>query len=369
MKKIISVIMVCALALAMLSGCSGSSQPAADSGKVYEFVVTNHDAVTSVGQQYVETILGKIAEESGGRIKFVYYPGGSLFGGGEAIDAVKNGSADICWDATSIVTGKFVISEFINLPLNGITCAQMGSKVEQDIIDEIPEAKAELDDFYVIAAHSCSVAPLSTANVKIEAPEDFKNLSIRAAGTVQSNYINMLGAVATSMSTSDVYEALSKGVVAGMTNDWHNIDCFNLYEVVNYIMDTTVNSTSCFLLMNKDKYNALPDDLKAIFDKYSGAYASDMAGYYWDCMRFITGDKAEERGVEIYEPNDQVREFMESPEFAQEMAQWYVEYLNGYGYDGQKIYDQCMEIVSRYADEYADPYASPMALEDWDKAQ
>ena len=386
MKKIIALLLALCMVFALVacggdtSEADGNEAPAADEGgeaaedeggeaaaddTVYEMVVTNHDASTSVGQQYVENVLNQVSEESGGRLKFVYYSGGSLFGAGDAVDAVRNGSADICWNATSISVGVFPIVEFVNLPLNGITCAQMGSKVARDIYNEVDGAAAEFEDFYVFEMQACSGAPISTASKKIETPEDFNGLSIRAAGTVQSNYVNLLGATAISMPPPDVYEAMEKNVVDGMTNDWHNIDCFKLYEVVGACMDVTINTTSCFLLMNKDKYDSLPADLQQLLDKYNN-YASDMAGYYWDCMRTITGDKMIEEGVEIYQPSAEVKALMESDEIKQEMTDWYIEYLNGYGYDGQAVYDECMEIVARYAGDYTDPYAEPMALEDWD---
>ena len=152
-----------------------------------------------------------------------------------------------------------------------------------------------------------------------------------------------------------------------MTNDWHNIDCFNLYEVVNYVMDYTINTTSCFMLMNKDTYNSLPEDLQALFDKYN-AYASDMAGWYWDSCRFSTGEKMEQLGVEVYQPNNEVRAFLESEQFKNEMIDWYIDYLNKAGLDGQAIYDKCVEIVARYADDYADPYATPISVADWDQS-
>ncbi len=376
MKKILAMLLALSMMLSLAACGSGSSSSSSssestetsttsDDTTVYTLIVTNHDSATSVGESYVETLLNQISEESGGRLQFIYNPGGSLYSGGEAVEAVRSGAADICWNATSITVGVFPISEFINVPLNGITCAQMGSKVFQDMLAEIPECAAEYDDFYIIAAHDCSVGILSTVGTKIETVADLQGLSIRSAGTVQSNYINMIGCSASSMATSEVYEALEKNVVKGMTNDWHNIDCFNLYEVVDYIMDYAINSTSCFMLMNKDTYESLPEDLQAIFDKYQ-TYASDMAGYYWDCMRWVTGDKAEELGVEIYEPTEEVYEYLTQTAFQESMAEWFIEYLNGYGYDGESIYNQCMEIVARYADEYADPFSERMEIEDWD---
>ncbi|MCR5387928.1 MAG: hypothetical protein K6E56_01635, partial [Lachnospiraceae bacterium] len=192
--------------------------PAAD-GKVYNLVVTNHDSSNSVGEQWVETFCNQISEASGGRLTFTFNAGGSLFGGGESVAAVRDGAADITWNATSITVGVFPVSEFINVPLNGINCARFGSAVINDMFHEIPECAAEYDDFFVMEVQACSAAPFST-KFKINTPADFKGKAIRAAGTVQSNYVNMIGAAASSMGTSEVYEAMEKGVVAGMTNDW-----------------------------------------------------------------------------------------------------------------------------------------------------
>ena len=131
MKRIIALLLALCMVFALAacggdtSEADGNEAPAADEGgeaaaddTVYELVVTNHDASTSVGQQYVENVLDQVSEESGGRLKFVYYSGGSLFGAGDAVDAVRNGSADICWNATSISVGVFPIVEFVNIPLD-----------------------------------------------------------------------------------------------------------------------------------------------------------------------------------------------------------------------------------------------------------
>lgn len=382
-KRLLCVLLAAAMLLAMTACGSGSGSaapaenagsaagsaaaaPAAADGETYNLLVTNHDASTSVGEKYVEDLFNQISEASGGRLTFTFNSGGSLFGGGEAVEAVRSGAADICWNATSITVGVFPVSEFCNVPLNGITCARMGSKVMQDMIAEIPECADEYKDFHVVEVQCCSTAPLSTVGFKIETPDDFSGKSIRAAGTVQSNYIQKLGSAPSSMGTSEVYEAMQKGVVGGMTNDWHNIDCFNLYEVCDYVMDYPINTTSCFLLMNKDVYNSLPADLQQLIDSYS-KYASDMAGYYWDTCRFSTADKMVQNGVEIYEPSEEVRAYMSSDSLRDEMKAWYIDYLNEKGLDGAAIWDKCMEIVGRYADEYKDPFAEKIELSGWDQ--
>lgn len=318
----------------------------------YTLIFTNHDSSTSVGEAYCETVLQEISDACGGRIEFQFNPGGSLFGGGEAVEAVRSGLADLCWNATSITVGVFPISEYLNVPLQGIETAQAGSKILMEMYETMPEVQAEWDEFYVVELQGNCEAPFSFASKKVETASDFSGLIIRTAGTAQSAYVSALGASVSSMGTSEVYEAMSKGVVQGMTNDWHNIDCFSLYETAKYCMDYAVNTTSCFIIMNKDTYESLDPEAQAAFDSHQN-YASDMAGYYWDSMRFITGDKMEELGVEIYTPSDELYAYLHNDELSEQMSQWFIEYMNGFGYDGQAIYDTCTSIAAKYIDEYS----------------
>ena len=110
---------------------SEAAAPVADNGQTYNFIVVNHDAQTSMGERWLESLFNAISEESNGRLTFTYQPGGSLFGATETIDAVKEGSADICWWTTGTYGGRFPLSEFVNLVGNGVNSAQLGSAVIQ----------------------------------------------------------------------------------------------------------------------------------------------------------------------------------------------------------------------------------------------
>ena len=368
MKKITATVLCLALAIALLAGC-GSGTGKGKEDEVYTLSVTTHDAATSLGVQFMNDFFNQITEASGGRLQFTISSGGSLFGAADAVEAVRNGAADICWQSTSMNAGIFPLSEIINVPRNGLTCARMGSVVYNDILKEIPEVQEEMDDFYVLVAHASAAVPISTIGRKIEKPEDFKGLTIRTAGVVMAAYFTKLGAAPSSMPTSEVYEALSKKVIDGMGNDWHNIDCFKLYEVVDYCMDTCVNTSSDWLLMNKAKYESLPEDLQQLLDSFND-YGSAMAGYYWDSCQYFVADEMRENGVEVYTPTAEVDEFMNSEEMGKAMYDWYIDYLVSAGFEreyAESYWNQVQEIVARYADEYADPASEYFSWKDWDK--
>ncbi len=382
MKKFLAIVLTLTMVVALFAGCGGSSAPASNSGssapasnsgseapkqdgKVYNLIVANHDASTSMCELYIETLCRQMSEASGGRLQFTFNPGGSLLGATETIDGVKDGSADICWSCTSFFSSRFPAAEFINLTGNGCVSARMATDVFQQMYEEIPEVQNEFADWKVLALHSCSYGPISTVGKKIETKDDFKGMLIRTAGTVASQYIEALGATPMSVPTSDVYENISKGVINGFTNDWHNIDCFKLYEPIDYCLDLPVSFTSCFVLMNKDAYNRLPDDLKAIIDTYAGNYAGDMAGYWWDSCNYWVADKMRENGVEVYSPSEELKAWAQSDEIVGGIHEWYVQYLNELGLDGQAIYDKCMEIVAQNAAAHENDWDAPFSYTDW----
>ncbi|MCC8076831.1 MAG: TRAP transporter substrate-binding protein DctP [Oscillospiraceae bacterium] len=384
-KKFIALFLCAALCVLALAGCGSSSSTTstttnsdtssgtrsdsastASDDTVYTFTVVNHDSINSMGELWVETLLGAISEESGGRLQFNYYAGGSMYGATETIDAVKDGAADICWFTNGSYGGVFPISEFVNV-VGTVNSAQMASAVLNTAVEEIPEAAAEFANWHVLVLHGTSTSPLSTVGTKIETPDDLKGLSIRAAGTTPTLYLNTIGCTAISMPTSDVYDALSKKTLDGMANDWHNIDCFNLYEPIDYCMDVVLNATASGLLMNTDRWNELPEDLQEIFNKYCSSYfAADMAGYWWDSCRYWVGDEMLENGVEIYEPSDEVYDYMFSDEVLNTVHESYISYLDGYGYDGQALWDQLCEIADRYEADYAGVWDAEFNYADWD---
>lgn len=387
MKKIIAIVLSAIMCIGLLAGCGGSSSsatttaaaggdsgaeettaaPVENTGETYNFVVVNHDSANSMGELWLETVLGYIADESNGQITFTFQPGGSLFGATETVDAVQTGSADICWMTTGTYGGRFPLSEFINLVGNGINSAQMGSAVLNTMYKEIPEVAAEYDGWHVLALHGTSLSPISTASKKIETVSDLTGLRLRVAGSIPTIYVNAIGATAVALPTSEVYDNLSKNALDGMCNDWHNIDCFKLYEPIKYCMDVSLNMTASGVFMNQAKYDALPDDLKALFDKYFDSYyAADMAGYWWDSCRYWVGDEMEENGVEIYEPSAEVEEWLFSDEVMEETHQGYIDFLDQKGYDGQAMYDKFMEIVDRLAPEYENVWDEEFNYKDWD---
>ena len=84
MKRAIALVLALVLCCALFAGCGGGAKEQ----EKYTLMVANHDASTSMCELYIETLCNQMKEASGGRLEFVFNPGGSLLGATETIDGV-----------------------------------------------------------------------------------------------------------------------------------------------------------------------------------------------------------------------------------------------------------------------------------------
>jgi TRAP-type C4-dicarboxylate transport system substrate-binding protein len=59
--------------------------------------------------------------------------------------------------------------------------------------------------------------------------------------------------------------------------------------VTKHVVGVGIYTATQFTIMNLDKYNSLPPDLRAVIDELSGAWGAEFTGAAWD--------KAEEEGL------------------------------------------------------------------------
>lgn len=95
--------------------------------------------------------------------------------------------------------------------------------------------------------------------------------------------------------------------------------------------------------MNKDKYAALPDDLKKVIDDNSGEEFSAFAGKTMQAADQQGFDFAKERGNNIIDLNeDQIAEWKAA---AAPIEAWWVEEVTKAGLDGQALLDEAKALI------------------------
>ena len=102
----------------------------------------------------------------------------------------------------------------------------------------------------------------------IKTPADMKGLKIRVVQSEMSiNIINALGGSAVPMSYSELYTAMSQGVVDGQENPYMNIYASKFYEVQKYLSVTRHQYSTLPLIISEKTWKKLDDNQRTAIQK------------------------------------------------------------------------------------------------------
>jgi TRAP-type C4-dicarboxylate transport system substrate-binding protein len=143
---------------------------------------------------------------------------------------------------------------------------------------------------------------------RIETPEDFAGLKMRVPGGYAAALMDDLGATALFMSSTEVYEKLSRGVIDGAAFTYEALTAFNLTDDIKYSMTVPggVYNTSWFLVMNEKKWDGISAEDQAAIDSISGSVFAELAGDAWNAADAAAVAEIEEAGIEVYAAPDAV---------------------------------------------------------------
>ncbi len=115
----------------------------------------------------------------------------------------------------------------------------------------------------------------------VETPADLQGMKIRGGSRLVNELLTLAGATPVGMPVPAVPEGLSKGVIDGATIPWEVTTALKVPELVENHTEfegSALYNLTFVLAMNKEKYESLPDDLKAVVDANSGMDFSVFAG-------------------------------------------------------------------------------------------
>jgi TRAP-type transport system periplasmic protein len=226
------------------------------------------------GTQWAE----EIEKRSNGTVKINVFPGGTLTSANDCYDGVVQGISDIGMSCFAYTRGRFPVMEALDLPL-GYPSGMVATRVANDFYAETKPS--ELDNVQLLYIHAHGPGLLHTKK-PVQTLEDLKGMKIRSTG-LSAKVVEALGGVAVAMPQPGTYEALQKGVVDGTFAPIETLKGWKQGEVIKSTTECTSigYTTAMFVVMNKDKWNQLPEDVQKIFTDVSREYI-DVHGAVWD---------------------------------------------------------------------------------------
>jgi TRAP-type C4-dicarboxylate transport system substrate-binding protein len=287
----------------------------------------------------------EVEQRTQGKVKVQTFPGGTLLAAKNIFDGVMSGTADIGNFAMSYQPGRFPVSEAVDLPI-GFTSARAASLTLLDLIDKYQPK--EFDGVKILTLFTCPPANIMTRTA-VKSLADLKGMELRVGGT-QSDIIKRLGGIPVAMPQSDTPEALQKGVVKGHVSSMEVLKDFNYAA---YTANATIANlwvVSFGVVMNKDKWAALSDDVKKVFDDLRKEQAL-WTGTYVDnhVMEAVKWSK-EKYNLQIFDlPADQQAEI---PKLLAPMVDDYVKKVTAAGLPGEQIIKDLMALKAKYEKEF-----------------
>lgn len=241
-----------------------------------------------------------IANQTEGRIK-IDVTAQSLGAPPRQMQLAIDGIADMTWGVHSYTPGTYPLAEMVELPFIG-----NGSDKDSVAYWRVYKAMFEKTGMHPPGVHTLAVHVHPPGHIyigkhAIKKVEDFQGLKLRAANATTTTLFQKFGAIPISLPATQSRDALSKGVADGTMFTSEAILNFNIQDFIKYatIVPGGLYSQSFFIVINKKKWDALPDKDRAIMDKLSGEALAKRLGTRWQDEENTGLDRLKKLGVEV----------------------------------------------------------------------
>jgi TRAP-type transport system periplasmic protein len=228
---------------------------------------------------YVDTVLPfaeAVSRDSGGTITIKHFGGSVLANAGNMYDTVLNGAADLGWFVQGSAPSKFVKSAVVELPFAYDKGEEGAVALWRAYTNGL--VASDYDEIKLLGVTTWPGSAISTRSKQIQKLEDVKGLKLAVSGKLRADAVTILGGVPVNVQVDQMYQAIDKGVVDGNLGSITAMRAFKTHEVSKNWLDIPLAGAAAALIMNKARYDSLPPQAKAAFEKHSGEGLSRALG-------------------------------------------------------------------------------------------
>lgn len=285
----------------------------------------------------------KVEEMTGGRLKITMFPGGALGKTSDHYYLAEKGIADISYALQDYTPGRFPLTTVYELPFM-IPSAEKTSIAMWKTFEKFPEFQREYSEVKALALFCHPQGHFNTVKKPIKSLKDFQGMKFRTASPHVTKALKAFGAVPVTMAVSESYTALERGVVDGTVLPWEGLYVFNQAELLKYSTETDFYTMTMMVVMNKRKYDSLPDDIKKVIDQTTGIVMSREAGRVYDITRPVHKEKCLEKGMEVIQLPPEDTKKLE--ELTMPLRREWIEEMDQKGLPGKAVLDAAIEFIN-----------------------
>jgi len=282
-----------------------------------------------------------VTKKTGGAITFRHYPAQSLFKAREQWDAMRKGALDMSVFPLDYASGKVPQFSITLMPCS-VASMEQGLSWRNKPIGKKVETLMEQNGVKNLVWAWFDGGVASTER-QVKVPEDVKGLRMRAAGKKFEYMLREAGASIVSMPSSEIYHALSTGVLNACLTSSASFVTYRLYEQLKYInaaRDFAIWYMGENLCISMETWKRLAPDQQKIFLETAEWMHQEWILPNFKTLVDVLIKEYGKAGAEIHYMNE--AEFNEWLAFAKKTA-WkeYAETVKG----GQELLDLAIEAM------------------------
>jgi TRAP-type transport system periplasmic protein len=280
---------------------SASSSTATSVTKPIELIYSSFQPAVGEQSKTLERWQEKIVKETGGRIKFIFYPGATLVSQIEMWDACVSGVADLVHTGRYKPFGGAELTNELGVVTFGIPDVWKARELKQVIFKKYPTLQNPYNELNIIFDTNHTPARI-LSRLPIRRLDDLKGKLIRAAGKYAAEQLKVLGVSPVTLTPADIYTAIQKGTVDGALGPYEMLVGYTLVDVAKYYTDNLVFYTPAsrghMTAFNWKSWNKLPKDIQEIITASRDWAETELAkAWETDDKKAINGAKS--RGGEF----------------------------------------------------------------------
>ena len=228
------------------------------------------------------TLARYLQQASGGRIEVQVFAAGELVPAFEVFDAVSAGTADLGHGGAYYWRNKLEIAQVFGAVPFGLNAAEMNGWMYYGGGLELWREAYEPFDLVPFAAGNTGAQMGGWFNKEINALDDLKDLRMRLPG-LGGEVLRALGGTPVALPGGEIFTSLKTGVIDA--TEWvgpYNDIAFGLHKAAKYYYypGWQEPGPTLELTVNKQRWDAFPDDIKHIFAVATQAANVDMHAEY-----------------------------------------------------------------------------------------
>lgn len=284
-----------------------------------------------------------VKEKTNGKVNFTIYEG--TFGAPpDAWEMTKNNVVQFTYTANSFNSNRLPVVNLVDLPFEFPD--PMSVKLVIDAWEKAGYLKEVTDNFKLLWLMPTSPLHAFFSKKSVLSLEDWKSVKVRVPSSAQAQIINALGGSAVSMPGSEVYMALSTGVVDGQVQSIESIHDRKLYEVTKYaIKSPPICFGMLMFMMNKKLWNSLPVDMQNVIDQAAKQVADEAIDRTQNGLGPVWDSVAPQMKEIDNIPKSEVARWRKATE---SIAKNYIQEKNSNNFPVRKAYELAQKVINDY---------------------